>query len=811
MRIYPENTAEKLGFDFLREATIEKTRSDVGREFLEALTPSSDWDVVEVRLRRTAEGMKILRIGDPLPHDEMPDVRPALKRARPEGSLLDPLSLLHIGKILVGARRVKQYFQQRNELYPAWNDLCEGIIPLKQLEEEIFRILTDHGNIKDSASPELQSIRRNLNARRNDLRSTLNKLLRQASKDGYLSEQEPTIRGGRMVLAVRAEHKRKISGFIHDTSSTGQTVYLEPVEALHINNDIRQLENDETREIERLLRILTAKVRTSISEVGTNATLLGEVDAGMAIARLSDDLNGTIPELTPDAYLPASEDKKNRKRLGTVKLVKAYNPHLLLKSLKAGNVSSVVPLDLEMTLDELCLIITGPNAGGKSVALKTLGLHAIMIQSGFAVPLKEGSKMPVFGSMYVDMGDEQSIENDLSTFSSRLTWMRKTAVQADWQSLVLIDEAGTGTDPEEGVALYQAMLEDLISRNCLTAVTTHHGNLKVFAHNHPNAVNGSMEFDQTHLSPTYRFRKGLPGSSYAFEIAQRIGVPATLLTYARTLIGDRRNRLEHLIADLEKNTQAAELARAELEKQLTDTRKLIREYEQKSESILKERDKIREKALIEARNIMQGANKRVEEAVRKIAEEKAGKKEVRQIRKELESAQAEVVGELADLEEKDIPKVLGTPPVVGDSVKMLDGNTTGELVEISGNQAVVLTNGLRLKTKYKNLVKVELPKKKKELTRVVVLNSGNDDDVVRTVSSSVDLRGKRGDEAINELTYYLDRAISSGLGQVEIIHGKGDGILRKLVHNYLRDRREVREFNLAPWEQGGPGCTIAVF
>jgi DNA mismatch repair protein MutS2 len=800
LKIFPENTPEKLGFEFILEATLEKLHSDIGREIIAALRPSHDASLVDEALTKTGEAMRLLRIGDPLPLEEMADVRPALARARPEGSVLDTQSILDIGKLMILARRVHQYFAQRDDQYPAWRTFSSQITPLKSLEEEIFKVVSDHGGIKDSASPELQTIRRSLNARRNDLRTALNKILRQASKDGYLSEQEPTIRSGRMVLAIKAEHKRKISGFIHDSSATGQTVYLEPVEALHINNDIRQLENDEQREIERILKLVTSRIRESQQPIRYNAERLGELDAGFAIARMSIEINGVIPEISQPRSVGSQAE---------INLIKAYNPHLYLKAIRAGESAAIVPMDFRLEPNELCLVITGPNAGGKSVALKTIGLHAIMIQSGFAVPLAEGSSIPVFGSLFVDMGDEQSIENDLSTFSSRLTWMRATEVSARWDSLVLIDEAGTGTDPEEGVALYQSLLETLLERRSISVVTTHHGNLKVFAHNHPMVVNASMEFDQKNLSPTYKFQKGLPGSSYAFEIAQRMGVSDELLARARSLIGDSRNKLEMLISSLESKAQQAEEMRSTMEIQLKESKKLMTEYQEKYDSMLRERDKIREKALIEARNIMQGANKRIEEAVRLIQEGKAGKKEIKEIRKEVDSTQKEILNELAELSTEPEPKTLGTPPVIGDAVKMIDGNTIGELVEIDGKQAVVLTSGLRLKTKYKNLVKVE-KLKKKNLSRVVIVNSADDDggSVVRSVSSSIDLRGKRGEEAVSELTYYLDRAISSGLNQVEVIHGKGDGILRKLVHNYLRDRKEVGEFALAPWEQGGPGCTI---
>lgn len=800
--IFPSNTTEKSGFEHIRQATLRYVMSTLAEEWIDALTPASDSDEVHHRLGKTRELISLIGSGEVPPLGEMPDIRKAVNRARPQGSVLDTTSVLEIGVTIKAARRIRQFLVQRDERCPVWYRFAQRIEVLKHLEDEIFRILTDTGVVKDNASPELQQIRRSLNTRRNDLRSTLQKVLRQANKDGYLSEQEPTIRGGRMVLAIKAEHKRKIAGFVHDSSATGQTVYLEPVDVLHINNDIRQLENDELREIERILRILTTQIRDVIPSIIQNAQMLAELDAAMAITRLSMDLDGVIPQLAPVRGAQS----------GRILLIEARNPHLLLKSRESGSKEPVVPLDLQLDPDESCLIITGPNAGGKSVALKTLGLHALMVQSGYAVPLREGSIMPVFEALYVDMGDEQSIDNDLSTFSSRLAWMRETLAGATDGSLVLIDEAGTGTDPEEGVALYQSLLEELITRNARTVVTTHHGNLKVFAHNHPNAVNASMEFNQTTLSPTYRFRKGLPGSSYAFEIAQRMGVSDTLLRRSRELLGDTRNRLEHLIAELERMGQQATSTRNELDKQLRDAQKLANEYEQKNETLTRERDHIREKALIEAKSIMQSANARVEDAVRRIMEGKAGKKDIKQIRQELEEERKAVDAGLEEITVERQPKVSGTPPVVGDTVKLSDGHSTGELVEVDGKRAVVMVNGLRLKTNYKNLVKVQAPTRKKaQQITVTVIGSADDDGLVRKASPSLDIRGKRGEEAIAELTIYLDKAMSSGLNQVEIIHGKGDGILRKLVHNHLSSRKEVREFALAPWEQGGPGCTLVYF
>jgi len=793
MILYPEKLLQKLGFEAIREATLMGIQSTMGEEHLLALSPTSDLIELRERLARTDEMMQILQLQEAFPLEGIYDIRAAVKRSRVQGSILDSLSLLQTGSMAAASRKLNLFFSQRKELRPSLASIGLMIIPCKELEDQVQQVLSDSGEVKDSASSTLRNIRRSLNTRKAELRSTLERLLRDAAKNEYIGEEGMTIRNGRMVIPIRSEHKRKIQGFIHDVSSTGQTVYLEPVEALHLNNEIRQLEVQEVQEIERLLRELTDTVRKYADILSLNTDLIGELDLVHAIGRMSLRMNARIPE-----WSTANLD-----------LIRAKNPHLLLKNLREVHRNvEVIPLDLQLHSNERCLLITGPNAGGKSVALKTLGLSVIMLQSGFAIPVADGTQMPVFDSLYVDLGDDQSVEQDLSTFSSRLTWMRDTLKQAKRGSLVLIDEAGTGTDPEEGAALYQAFMEEMIERGVLVLATTHHGHLKIFAHDHPNAVNASMEFDPQSLAPTYIFKKGIPGSSYAFEIAARIGVDRPFLDAARSKIGKSKSRVESLILELQTKTREADLMAFQSGIILKEAEKKKAELETKQKAILNEQTKLRQKALQEAKNIVLGAQKQVDDAIKQARKSGGDKEQVKTVRKKLKESVVKVETELQDIEEKRILEVSGEPPVPGDMIRFLDGKSTGELIELKGKEAVVIVNGMRMKTRIDKLVKVTEHILKSTPPKVRVLSSATMP-IPISVPVTLDIRGLRLDEAEKKVTRYIDDVIQTGLHQVEIIHGKGDGVLRKVVQDHLSSRgAAIRKFYTPRWDMGGPGVTV---
>lgn len=789
--IYPESTLEKIGFKQIREICANKAFTPYGYELISTLDPSNNPDEVNKWLKQASEWTKLLESSSTHPLSNLDDIREILKLVRIEGNSIPLDNFVIILQNARLARMIIDFFNRLEHPFYALNTIVSRLSNLKSLEEIISKTVDERGELKDDASAQLKQIRNRLNREHNKLRSTIQRVMRKISKDGMTSDEGATIRNGRMVIPVLAEFKRKIDGFIHDVSSTGQTVYFEPIEALQINNEIRQLEAEEQREIDRIIRELTSQIRKFADLLHANIEPIAQLDSINCRVQLGYDFTGSIPDLDHDFNL---------------KLINAKNPNLLIK---LNESEPVVPLDIEMLQNELGLVITGPNAGGKSVAMKTVGVLQIMFQSGYPIPVAPDSSLPILSGLYVDMGDEQSIENDLSTFSSRLKWMRISLDQLKPHSLVLIDEAGSGTDPEEGGALFQAFVEKIIKLNSRVIVTTHHGSLKVFAHESKQVVNGAMEFNQKHLTPTYRFKKGIPGSSYAFEIADRMDLPIDLMDRARDLIGDKRDRMGDLLITLEKSVQKSEEVVNEYESKLNRLEKREKALTDQSENYEKKKNKILEKAYKDAEEIMLTANRRIEEAVEKVVNEgRQNKESIKEARSDILQTKSEISDERESLEKINRLKEIaaGEKPVVGDFVLVGESDIPGELIELSGQRATISMNGMRVKSNLTKLIKTVSPKKKIKTDHAYSFRVSKGVDL--SVKPSLDLRGKRGDDAISELTTYLDKAFASGYQQVEIIHGKGEGILLQLVHDYLKDREEVKSYEIAPWDSGGTGCTI---
>lgn len=789
--IYPESAADKIGFKQIREICAGKAFTPYGYEMISTLDPSNDPDEVAVWLKQAAEWMKLLESSSTHPLSNLDDIREILKLVRIEGNSIPLDNFVVILQNARLARMILDFFNRLEFPLYALKTIVSRLSNLKPLEEIISKTVDDRGELKDDASPQLKQIRNRLNREHNKLRTTIQRVMRKISKDGMTSDEGATIRNGRMVIPVLAEFKRKIDGFIHDVSSTGQTVYFEPIEALQINNEIRQLEAEEQREIDRIIRELTSQVRKYADLLHANIEPIAQLDSINCRVKLGFDFDGSIPVLDSDFNL---------------KLINAKNPNLLIKQSES---EPVVPLNIEMLPDELGLVITGPNAGGKSVAMKTVGVLQLMFQSGYPIPVDSDSKMPILNGLYVDIGDEQSIENDLSTFSSRLKWMRHSLAQLKPHSLVLIDEAGSGTDPEEGGALFQSFVEKIIKLNSRVIVTTHHGSLKVFAHESEHVINGAMEFNQKHLTPTYRFKKGIPGSSYAFEIADRMNLPTDLMNRARDLLGDKRDRMGDLLIALEKSVQKSEEVVKKYESKLTALEKREKDLTVQLENYERKKNKILEKAYKDAEEIMLSANRRIEEAVEKVVNEgRENKESIKEARGDINQSKSEIADERESLENINRMKEIaaGEKPVVGDFVLIGESDIPGELIELSGQRATILMNGMRVKSTLDKLTKTVPPKKKKKTDHAYSFRVSKGVDL--SVKPTLDLRGKRGEDAIAELTTYLDKALATGYHQVEIIHGKGEGILHQLVHDYLKDREEIKSFEIAPWDSGGTGCTI---
>ncbi len=794
LNIYPPSALIKIGFDAILQATLKKCYTRYGWEYIERLWASSDMNIVQERISCTSEWITLLEENSNHPISIVEDIRDFVRESRITGSALPLESFILILQNARLARIIIQFFLNQEDKYPHLDQIVQYLENLKPLEVSIEKVITDRGELRDNASAELKNIRNRINREKNRLRDTIQRALKRIVQQGMASDEGATIRNGRMVIPVQAEFKRKVEGFIHDVSSSGQTVYIEPIEALQINNEIRQLEALEKREIDRIIRELTSVVRKHADALVNNTDQFALLDAINARVQIGLDMQGCVPRISSGM---------------TLDLIDARNPNLLLKNLNPSKTEPVIPLNLKLLNHELGLIITGPNAGGKSVAMKTVGLLCYMLQCGYPIPVKPDSELPIINGIFVDVGDDQSIENDLSTFSSRLLLIRNTLVKLQPGSLVLIDEAGAGTDPEEGGALFQAFVEEVINRNSRVIVTTHHGSLKVFAHSHQNVVNGAMEFNQDNLSPTYYFKKGVPGSSYAFEIAERMNLPQTMMQHARNLLGEKRDSMGELLVDLEKKMQQSEDLISDYHKRLAEIEKKELMIADQTSGIEKKRKTILEKAYRDAEDILKSANRRIEEAVEKVVTEgRDDREKIREARKSIDDTKLQIYSGKSELENEIEEEIVRSKekPAVGDYVVIGDGKTMGELVEISGNQATVIMNGMRIKSKLHKLIKTHPPKKKEKTFYTRSYTSSGDLDL--SVKPSLDLRGLRGDDAIRELTIYLDKAVSRGLKSTEIIHGKGEGILQKLVHEYLGERKEVESFDIAPWKSGGTGCTV---
>lgn len=794
MILYPEGAAEALGFDLIRQRLAGHALSAPAAETLAELRPFGTADEARAELDRVREFADALRFDDPVPFAHVLDVRSVLQRLAPEGSFADPDELLALLRVLATVRLLRRYVTDRRAKYPALVAASEALVPQPDLEARLSNVIDDEGRVRDDASPELRRLRRLLVTTQNLLRERLLQELRHAIGQGWATEEQPTIRGGRMVIPVRAEAKRKVQGFVHDTSATGQTVYVEPVAVLDLNNEVRELEVAERREVERLLRVVADAVRERLPELRPAFAALVRLDGVQARARLALELDAHVPALTTD---------------GTLDLRQARHPVLALRFLGTGR--AVVPLTLRLDDDRRTLVITGPNAGGKSVAMKTVGLCALMAACGLPVPAAPGSTVAFFDRLCVDIGDAQSVEEDLSTFTShveRLKWIVRAAAPG---VLVLLDELGTGTDPAEGGALAQAVLERLTAAGARTIATTHIGALKAFAHHTEGVENGAMVFDQSSLAPTYRFTMGVPGSSYAFEIAQRTGLEPALLDRARALLGTRETALQDLILEFERRTRAAEQAERDAAAARDEADRIRRDYEERRRVQREERDRRRAEALQEAERIVKEANRTVERTIREIREGQAAREVTQAARTELAAFAEGVERQQRKVERRQPRKPRPAPGeraplAVGDQVVLEDSGTSAEVVELRGKDAVIAVGTVRMRVPQDRLRRVG----GRRAQQVQVRTTGPETSglAALTASTRLDLRGQRVDEVQGALLRFLDAAVSANAERVEVLHGKGTGALRQTVRELLAKQPEVVDFEDAPWDEGGPGVTI---
>ena len=796
--IYPKNLEEKLGFDKIRELLKATCISTLGQAYVEKIKFSTKFDLVQKLVKQTAEFKDILLQEEGFPRQNYIDAHDYLSKAALEGAFLLEREFFELKTSLTTIRECLQFFDNKEETtYPYLIELSRSVELDRGLIRQIDQVIDERGKVRDTASPELQRIRRQIIVEQSNLRRRLDDILSLAKKDGYVKDDASlTIREGRMVIPVKAENKRRIKGFVHDQSSTGQTVYLEPAEIFDTNNEIRELEYQERNEVIRILTVLTDTVRPHISVLRRAYNYLGMIDFIQAKARLALNTQSVMPTLVEEPLMEWND---------------ARHP-LLFLSFKEQD-KKVIPLSLTLTASQKILVISGPNAGGKSVSLKTVGLLQYMYQCGLLVSMHENSRLGFFRDIFIDIGDEQSLENDLSTYSSHLTNMRHFLKFADQRSLFLIDEFGTGTEPSLGAAVAEAILEKLDASQAKGVITTHYTNLKFYAENAPNIINGAMRFDVENLEPLYQLEMGKPGSSFAFEIARKIGLPREVIHRAQKKAGRKQVDFDKVLRELEIEKKNFETQNQRLTQRNDQLEKMTSQYKSLKEHLDNERKKIMNQAKADAKRLVEQANKKIEETIRLIKENKADKSATKELRKDLDTYQQalkpEMVEEKKPAEEE--VKVIGGQIEVGNLVRIKGQTTIGEVIDMRGKDAELLIGDLKSKIKLNRLEKISRKTFKKQAQENSTPSRVKGLDLTQKMAnfnSKLDLRGKRGDEALKEVEVFIDDAILVGIQEVQIVHGKGDGILRTLIRQRLKGFKDIESMKDEHADRGGAGVTI---
>ena len=841
--IYPQNFEQKIGFDQIRQLLKEKCLSTLGEERVTDMVFSDRFNEVEERLDQVTEFVRILQEEDNFPAQYFFDVRPSLKRIRVEGMYLDEQELFDLRRSLETIRDIVRFLQKsENEEeeettspYPCLKRLAGDITVFPQLIGKINGILSPYGKIKDNASAELARIRRELASTMGSISRSLNSILRNAQSEGVVDKDViPTMRDGRLVIPVAPALKRKIKGIVHDESASGKTVFIEPAEVVEANNRIRELEGDERREIIRILMEFSNLLRPSIPDVLLSYEFLAEIDFIRAKALFSEQITG---------LKPAFENKQ------VIDWTMAVHPLLQLSLAKHGK--KVIPLDIELDEKQRILIISGPNAGGKSVCLKTVGLLQYMLQCGLLIPMHERSHAGIFSNIFIDIGDEQSIEDDLSTYSSHLTNMKIMMKNCNERSLILIDEFGGGTEPQIGGAIAEAVLKRFNQKQTFGVITTHYQNLKHFAEDHDGVVNGAMLYDRHLMQALFQLQIGNPGSSFAVEIARKIGLPEDVISDASEIVGSEYINADKYLQDIVRDKRYWEGKRQTIRQREKHMEETIARYQTEIEELQKSRKEILQKAKEEAEQLMQEANARIENTIRTIKEAQAEKEKTRQIRQELndfresldtltaKEQEEKIARKIEKLKEKQNRKkekkanknqenTLSAQAlaeqqakkeaerlaaiVPGSYVKIKGQTSVGEVLEINGKKAIVAFGSIKTTVKLDRLERTNAqPKQADVSTKSTYISSQTQDSMYEkklNFKQDIDVRGMRGDEALQAVTYFIDDAILVGMSRVRILHGTGTGILRTLIRQYLQTVPGVSHFADEHIQFGGAGITV---
>lgn len=829
--IYPQNFEQKIGFDQIRQLVKGKCLSTLGMERVDEMAFSDDYREIDRRLEQVMEFISILQGEDDFPSQYFFDVRSSLKRIRVEGLYMDESELFDLRRSLETIRDVVRFLRQTDDEedeeahspYPALYELAGEVMVFPMLIARINDILDKFGKVKDNASPELLRIRRELAATTGSISRSLNSILRTAQAEGYVEKDvTPTMRDGRLVIPVAPGMKRKIRGIVHDESATGKTVFIEPAEVVEANNRIRELEGEERREIIRILTDFSSVVRPHVPALLQSYEFLAEVDFIRAKALWGMETGSGKPSL---------EERQ------VVDWFDAVHPLLQISLAKHGK--KVVPLDIELTREQRILLISGPNAGGKSVCLKTVGLLQYMLQCGMPVSMNERSHAGVFRHIFIDIGDEQSIEDDLSTYSSHLTNMKNMMKYCDGQSLILIDEFGGGTEPQIGGAIAEAVLKRFNQKGTFGVITTHYQNLKHFAEDHEGVVNGAMLYDRHEMRALFQLQIGNPGSSFAVEIARKIGLPEDVIADASEIVGSEYIQSDKYLQDIVRDKRYWETKRQNIRRREKQMEETIARYERELEELDRSRKEILKKAKEDAGRLLEESNARIENTIRTIKEAQAEKERTREVRQNLADFRRQVEeADKAAMEEKiarkmdrlrekqerrkerkerqgnepSVQPVVKVKPIgAGDYVRIKGQTSVGQVMELNGKNAVVMFGLMKTNVKADRLERADAPKQTNTMAKATFVSSETQDRMYEkklNFKQDIDVRGMRGDEAVQTVTYFIDDAILVGVSRVRILHGTGSGILRTLIRQYLATVPGVADFKDEHVQFGGAGITV---
>lgn len=898
--IYPKNFEQKIGFTEIRTLLRERCLSPLGKERVDEMSFSTDAGQINTWMEEIREFRRIQEGQDDFPLDNFFDVRESVSRIRLEGTHMEVEELFDLKRSLETIIAIVSFLSRGEETEqgeirhytPALYALADGIATFPILVQRISQIIDKFGKMRDNASPDLLQIRRELSRTEGSISRTLYSILHSAQAEGLVEKDvTPTLRDGRLVIPVAPGLKRRISGIVHDESATGRTVYIEPSEVVEANNRIRELENEERREIIRILTEFAKKMRPNVPEILDSYSLMAAVDFIRAKAELARLFRSFEPEVSDKPHidwiravhplLQLSLERKSRKDANRLSSTdnshadKGSNDRISLQEdnilseeeYKTGNVPpSVVPLDIQLTKDKHLLIISGPNAGGKSVCLKTVGLLQYMLQCGLSIPVGDRSTTGIFTDIMIDIGDEQSIENDLSTYSSHLMNMKIMMRHATEHTLILIDEFGTGTEPQIGGAIAEAVLRQFWKKHVWAVITTHYQNLKHFAENHPGTANGAMLYDRHEMRPLFQLAIGRPGSSFAIEIARKTGIPEEVIHDAADNVGSDYIQSDKYLQDIVRDKRYWESKRQTIHSHEKELEKRIAQYEKDIATLEQSRKDILRRAKEQAEEIIKESNRRIENTIREIREKQAEKEETKRIRQELaayeegllSSSQPDKPGKnnkkkmkdsglLSDEDfQKKVDKIKSrkerheqhlkekagkqqaaaealknavrkqqTDGVVnvGDAVRIKGLTTIGKVEAIDGKQATVIFGDMRTKMAVSRLEHVDAASLQTEQQQFQAYNYSREtretiDKHRNQFHQELDVRGMRADEALNQVQYFIDDAILVGAGQVRILHGKGNGILRQLIRQYLASIPNVKSYRDEHVQFGGAGITV---